>query len=93
MRTSERARIQTLQIVQKAADKHRIGCSIYMHLAEKLKGDSYDIHQTSNNERHSHSHNVYAAPFVSMLKREKEPDIAKRLQIWSQLQSEQTTPV
>ena len=86
MRVSDRSRAQTLQIVEQAADKYRIGSSIYMHLAAKLRGESYNVHQTSNNERHSHG--VNAAPHVKMLKREKEPDIAERLRVWSQIQSE-----
>ncbi len=86
MRVSDRSRLQTLQIIEHAADQHRIGSSIYMHLAEKLKSDTYNVHQTVNNERHSHG--ITAALHVNMLKREKEPDIAERLRAWSEIQSE-----
>lgn len=86
MRVSDRSRLQTLQIIEHAADQHRIGSSIYMHLAEKLKSDTYNVHQTVNNERHSHG--ITAALHVNMLKREKEPDIAERLHAWSEIQSE-----
>lgn len=91
MRTSDRARAQTLHIVQQAADKHRIGCSIYMHLAEKLKGDAFEIHQAANNQNHTHGAN--SAPHIDMLKREKEPNIAERLRVWAEIQSEQSLPV
>jgi hypothetical protein len=86
MRVSDRSRLQTLQIIEHAADQHRIGSSMYMHLAEKLKSDTYNVHQTVNNERHSHG--ITAALHVNMLKREKEPDIAERLHAWSEIQSE-----
>ncbi|DBA79142.1 TPA: hypothetical protein ACH3X1_008979 [Trebouxia sp. C0004] len=76
---------ETLQIIEHAADRHRIGSSIYMHLAEKLKSDTYYVHQTINNERHSHG--ITAALHVKILKREKEPDIAQRLRAWSEIQS------
>jgi len=84
MRVSDRSRLQTLQIIEHAADQHRIGSSMYMHLAEK--SDTYNVHQTVNNERHSHG--ITAALHVNMLKREKEPDIAERLHAWSEIQSE-----
>lgn len=83
---SDRSRLQTLQIIEHAADQHRIGSSMYMHLAEKLKSDAYNVHQTINNERHSHG--ITAAPHVKLLKREKEPDIEQRLCAWSEIQSE-----
>lgn len=85
MRVSDRSRLQTLQIIEHAADQHRIGSSMYMHLAEKLKGDTYKVHQTINNERHSHG--ISAAPHVVLLRREKEPNIAQRLRAWSEIQS------
>ena len=86
MRVSDRSRLQTLQIIEHAADQHRIGSSMYMHLAEKLKGDTYKVHQTINNERHSHG--ISAAPHVVLLRREKEPNIAQRLRAWSEIQSD-----
>ena len=86
MRVSNRSRLQTLQIIEHAADQHRIGSSMYMHLAEKLKGDTYKVHQTINNE--SHSHGISAAPHVVLLRREKEPNIAQRLRAWSEIQSD-----
>ncbi|KAL0034588.1 hypothetical protein WJX79_009374 [Trebouxia sp. C0005] len=69
-----------------ASEEPLLFSSIYMNLAEKLKSDTYNVHQTINNERHSHG--VSAAPYVKLLKREKEPDIAQRLRAWSERQSE-----
>ena len=87
MRTSDKARVQTLNVIEEEADRHRIGCSIYTAIARKLKGQSYNVHSTRDNEQ-SRSDNK-PVPHVKMLKREKEPDIQERLHIWNQTQSEE----
>lgn len=86
---SNRSRAQTLQILEQAADRHRIGSCMYMHAAEKLKGDAYSVHDLLQNPR-KHSQTASCIPHIKLLKRITEPDISERLRIWSEEQKEHT---
>ena len=82
MRTCKGALSQTLKILELEADKHRIGCSMYTHVVQKLKLLSEDVHQSGQGKGPCQQHT--SITHVKMLKRQKEPDIAERLRIWEQ---------
>ena len=88
LRVSDRGRAQTLQMLEQAADKHRIGSCIYMHAAENLKSDTYKVHDLLRNSKHSHG--ITSCPHMKLLKRITEPDISERLRIWTDEQSKQS---
>ena len=91
MRMSDRSRAQTLQILEQAADRHRIGSCIYMHAAQKLRGDTYTVHELSGNAKHNQT--TKAVPHAKLLNRITEPDISERLRLWSEQQPEQLYPI
>ena len=78
---------QTLQILEQAADRHRIGSCMYMHAAGKLKGDTYSVHDLLGNPK-KHGQTANSIPHIKLLKRITEPDISERLRIWSDEQKE-----
>ena len=84
---SHKSRAQTLQILEHAADRHRIGSCMYMHAAEKLKGDTYSVHDLLDTPK-KHSQTANSTPHIKLLKRITEPDITERLRIWSEEQKE-----
>lgn len=91
MRMSDRSRAQTLRILEQAADKHRIGSCIYTHAAQKLRGDTYNVHASAGNAKHNHTAGLL--PHAKLLNRITEPDISERLRLWSEQLSEQLLPV
>ena len=82
---SNKSRTQTLQILEQAADRHRIGSCMYMHAAEKLKGGTYSVHDLLDNPK-KHGQTASSIPHIKLLKRITEPDISERLRIWSEEQ-------
>ena len=88
---SNRSRAQTLQILEQAADRHRIGSCMYMHAAEKLKGDTYSVHDLLANAKHGQTGS--SVPHMKLLKRITEPDISDRLRIWSEEQKGRSLPL
>ena len=87
MRMSDRSRMQTLHILEAAADRHRIGSCIYIHVADKLKGNTYDVHALEGNSKHNQV--ASAAPHMKLLERITEHDVMQRLRLWAEQVSEQ----
>ena len=92
LRMSNKSRAQTLQILEQAADRHRIGSCMYMHAAEKLKGGTYIVHDLLQNPK-KHSQTPSSMPHIKLLKRITEPDISERLRTWSEEQKEHMIPL
>lgn len=84
LRVSNKSRAQTLQILEQAADRHRIGSCMYMHAAKKLKSDAYHVHDLMGNAKHSQR--TTSVPHIKLLARITEPDITARLRMWSEEQ-------
>lgn len=82
---SNKSCAQTLQILEQAADTHRIGSCMYMHAVEKLKGDTYSVHDLLEQPK-KHTRIASSVPHIKLLKRITEPDISERLRIWSEEQ-------
>lgn len=89
---SNKSRDQTLQILEQAADRHRIGSCMYMYAAEKLKGDAYSVHDLLNNPK-KHGQAARYIPHIKLLKRITEPDISERLRVWSEERKEHALSV
>ena len=79
---SNKSCAQTLQILEQAADTYCIGSCMYMHAVEKLKGDTYSVHDLLDQPK-KHSQIGSSIPHIKLLKRITEPDISERLRIWS----------
>ena len=73
-RTSDKNRLQTLQAVEKMVDKHRMGCCIYMQLAEKLNLEACQPFQDLRR-----SMQLASVPHVKLLKRITEPSLPERI--------------
>ena len=73
-RTSDKNRLQTLQAVESMADKHRIGCNVYMQVAEKLNLESCQPFQDLKRSMH-----VAPVPHVKLLQRITEPSLPERI--------------
>lgn len=90
LRMSNKSRAQTLQILEQAADRHRIGSCMYMHAAEKLKSNMYHVHDLMNAQ---HSQHTTSVPHIKLLERITEPDITARLRMWSEEQQRHAIPL
>ena len=88
---SNKSRAQTLQILEQAADRHRIGSCMYMHAAEKLKSDTYEVHDLPGNAKHTQT--TTSVPHIKLLDRITEPDITARLRMWSEEQQKHALPL
>ena len=64
---------------------------MYMHAAEKLKSDSYEVHDLLWNAKHSQS--TATVPHIKLLDRITEPDITARLRMWSEEQQKHALPL
>ena len=72
-RTSDKNRLQTLQAVEKMVDKHRMGCNIYMQIAEKLNLACQPFQDLRR------SMQLACVPHVKLLKRITEPSLPERM--------------
>lgn len=73
-RTSDKSRLAILQAAEKMVDKHRMGCSIYMQLAEKLNLEPCQPFQELKR-----SMCLASVPHMKLMQRITEPSLSERI--------------
>ena len=70
--------MQTLQSIEQMVDRYRMGCSIYMQLAEKL-AERLKLHANQSKEALKQQMHVSTVPHVKLLQRITEPSVSQRI--------------